>query len=785
MRKVIVIVLCLFCIPMAFSDSIWKKIGDEAKKSVKETTKGVTNSLSSSKDANNGKEKNNVNTTSLKSEIPTLKLGDVRYNIPHLTPNTKFLQIPINSIVSDIYDGAFSVKSENKLAYYDKSGDCIFGFISQSINNKFTPEFNKGVCLVRSIEKKGDIFPLVILYKNGKMVELKTQYVEGTQFKDGIARVLKRFEGAKYQWVHINQGGAEIFPNLNSPIKYYRNSDEELYPISEGLRACYDYESERWGFINNSGEYVIKPKYEKVHSFKDGLAAVSMSKYSPTWGFIDKTGKMIIEPKFSCSSESIGDFENGIVLFVNHKAQNKFEYYDKTGKLLKSYNEASPFHSGFAFVRTQPQHIEAEVTVIDENFNKVRRLPKFDILPANGYLLQFDPQGRIASIKGKKAIDNSGNIVLNIADYRDRIEDFSEDLIAKGNLIYDNTHFSGFLNAWGEYILVYNHKRLDDIVIESSKIQNEKYNIINLEAQDSSVFPPRFKLKLANEKSRGPKEVIQPTYNVRTQVEPLNGGVIKGGGTYKFGENVNVKIQANKDYKLSYVSSSDNSIDLTKGEGNFSINGDDVIITAHFLKRDIIDEPNKSQILSGSHKLNVPNDPICNIPAIVYGEISKDSISSKYGTNTKGFLTIILDSDKFYECTARLTQTVCPSNPVQEGVAKAKFYILPMKVIGFMKEKDKNYLVVEGGQLMMGGINIDFPSNPIMNLYLKSIMAFNGNLVSTISNARYRIELIDYMPESKKMTFGNMEAYSTTYGWLLSDDKTFKSSQNRDRKSVV
>jgi len=49
------------------------------------------------------------------------------------------------------------------------------------------------------------------------------------------------------------------------------------------------------GFINNKGEWVIEPSYDKVRAFVNGLAPVAKDK---KWGYIDTTGKVVIPLKF-------------------------------------------------------------------------------------------------------------------------------------------------------------------------------------------------------------------------------------------------------------------------------------------------------------------------------------------------------------------------------------------------------------------------------------------------------------------------------------------------------
>ncbi|HIH2145375.1 WG repeat-containing protein [Campylobacter coli] len=49
------------------------------------------------------------------------------------------------------------------------------------------------------------------------------------------------------------------------------------------------------GLIDKSGKFVIKPKFDSIWSFREGLAKVGLN---GKYGLIDKSGKIVIEPKF-------------------------------------------------------------------------------------------------------------------------------------------------------------------------------------------------------------------------------------------------------------------------------------------------------------------------------------------------------------------------------------------------------------------------------------------------------------------------------------------------------
>ena len=56
----------------------------------------------------------------------------------------------------------------------------------------------------------------------------------------------------------------------------------------------------KWGYINQRGDVVIKPQFEEAGYFSEGLARVKLNAH---WGYIDKEGTMVIETKFDDAVE--------------------------------------------------------------------------------------------------------------------------------------------------------------------------------------------------------------------------------------------------------------------------------------------------------------------------------------------------------------------------------------------------------------------------------------------------------------------------------------------------
>lgn len=107
----------------------------------------------------------------------------------------------------------------------------------------------------------------------------------------------------------------------------------------------------RFGYKDNSGKTIIRPVYNKVRNFSEGLAAVYIEKEKGYgfWGFIDEKGKMIIPFKYA----DVGDFSEGLAVVIEGFYLDKLNQWgaiDKTGKVIipLKYNNLTDFKDGKA-----------------------------------------------------------------------------------------------------------------------------------------------------------------------------------------------------------------------------------------------------------------------------------------------------------------------------------------------------------------------------------------------------------------------------------------------------
>ena len=94
----------------------------------------------------------------------------------------------------------------------------------------------------------------------------------------------------------------------------------EANDFTEGFaRVELDYHL--YGFIKPDGSWLVKPKFKEASDFSEGFAAVLLD---GKWGYIKSDGKWLVKPRFY----DAGSFEYGIAVVED----DDFYVIDKTGK---------------------------------------------------------------------------------------------------------------------------------------------------------------------------------------------------------------------------------------------------------------------------------------------------------------------------------------------------------------------------------------------------------------------------------------------------------------------
>jgi len=185
---------------------------------------------------------------------------------------------------------------------------------------------------------------------------------------------------------------------------------EDAYNFSEGL-ALFKSTDGKYGFIGEDGKYVINPIYKYATSFSEGLACVVMENGKPQ--FIDKNNRIVFTVD---KAEYCYGFKEGLARI---KVKGKWGFVDKTGKVVVNpiYENALDFKDGLAAV-SKKDEIKEEVLwgYIDKNgavkinFQFVKDKEKSYCLPGS-----FHEGLAFSSSDGKQwgCIDKSGKYQIN------------------------------------------------------------------------------------------------------------------------------------------------------------------------------------------------------------------------------------------------------------------------------------------------------------------------------------------------------------------------------------
>jgi WG containing repeat len=201
-----------------------------------------------------------------------------------------------------------------------KSSDGKWGYKDESGSYRIPPQFDtatkfsEGLAAVALHKKVGYIDA------TGKMV-ISPQFVHGEPFHEGLALVYTTWGinvfGRTEGWDLFRRAGY-IDHTGKFVIETRLTANAENF--SEGVAAFQPGVATpgnaKWGYLDKTGKWAIKPQFKIATDFSEGLAAVELStrkessQKQPTykWGYIDHSGNFVIPPQFLDAKP----FRNGI-----------------------------------------------------------------------------------------------------------------------------------------------------------------------------------------------------------------------------------------------------------------------------------------------------------------------------------------------------------------------------------------------------------------------------------------------------------------------------------------
>lgn len=201
--------------------------------------------------------------------------------------------------------------------------------------------------------------------------------------------------------------------------------------------------NERWGYINERGDWLIAPTLESARTFSEN--GIARFRQDARWGFVDTDGRVIIPAAYHNAKPFNNDLA-GVEIAVN-----AWRYVRPTGEFAfeGEYGAAGEFNTaGLAAAATKSTRKGSG------KFGFIDREGTWVIQPQFAQALPFDKGGVApASIDGDNwgLIDRSGRWVVE-PKYAD-IEEFNEDGLARFSKHNAWDNGNGFINAKGEEII--------------------------------------------------------------------------------------------------------------------------------------------------------------------------------------------------------------------------------------------------------------------------------------------------------------------------------------------
>ncbi len=218
--------------------------------------------------------------------------------------------------------------------------------------------FSEGLAKVRKYDARGDNKNIAYINAQG-MTVIPFNFEDGDDFSNGLAAVCSHGK-----WGFIDKSGKTVIP-----FQY-----ESARSFSEGLAPVIDPSGS--GFIDQSAKIVIPFKFADALPFKGGLAPATEDGIN--WGYIDKSGQFVIRPVFKQAFQFTDD--RALVMMKPRQTveltKKEREFFYATGEVAMNLIEVETAREYFKQL--------ASMTINDELQNKARialecRLPPHTI----------------------------------------------------------------------------------------------------------------------------------------------------------------------------------------------------------------------------------------------------------------------------------------------------------------------------------------------------------------------------------------------------------------------
>ena len=203
------------------------------------------------------------------------------------------------------------ISAENEYYLIDSTGKVYLEFESETIHR--LENMNDGVFLIRSL--KNSDFDKVIDKEGNVLFESPYDSIE--PFYEGLSQVSSDgFTG------FIDKKGN---PVIELQFEYAENFSEGFAAVCVGVDL--EEKTSKWNYINKNGDFISDEQYKNCQSFSDGMGRIITEDGT---GYIDQTGNMIIKPQYKWGSP----FMNRVA-YVQDKNTNEIWLINKSGEKIK------------------------------------------------------------------------------------------------------------------------------------------------------------------------------------------------------------------------------------------------------------------------------------------------------------------------------------------------------------------------------------------------------------------------------------------------------------------
>jgi hypothetical protein len=249
---------------------------------------------------------------------------------------------------------------------------------------------------------------------------------------------------------------------------------ERLDPFTDGL-ALVSRDGKKFGFVDSRGVYVVTPEFDHAEGFHEGLAAVCKK---DKWGFVDTKGRLAIP----CVYDSVRRFSEGL---APARQGIRFGYIDKTGKtvIAPQFGRARHFRDGLAYVQIDEQRAYIDHSgrpIGGKMYSQLERFSDDRALFRDGWLYGYiDRQGhqviparfsdadtfrdgaaKVSFLFVEKFIDKNGNYINKSATPHEIEDGPFRDGLASSRIYTREDVLFGFKDSSGKLVIA---RRYNDV----------------------------------------------------------------------------------------------------------------------------------------------------------------------------------------------------------------------------------------------------------------------------------------------------------------------------------